>query len=358
MNEICRNLKPQIAKFITSSSKIYISGHHEPDFDAIAAAIGVLELCKHFKKEAYIVLDEKGIELEPGVKKIIRNNQERFHIISKEEFDASFDENSSLIVVDTSKNFLTEVADHMGRFKKVAVIDHHEPGKDFIKADVSCIDTSISSASEIVASVLLAQGVKTDSDVANYLLAGIQLDTNRYRKNTTSHTHEVAKKLIDRGANADFVNQLFMAEFEADKRIHNLVYNNGNTLLVDYHPSLFEPKRVSYTFNREKPDTIYRKEELAKAADRMLKYDVDASFAIGLVREDLISISARSKTGIDVGKIMGELGGGGSINSAATKIVGNDILAVASELETAVSNSLEDSKDSSKVYLLKPCQDK
>ena len=45
----------------------------------------------------------------------------------------------------------------------------------------------------------------------------------------------------------------------------------------------------------------YLKEELAKAADYLLRYrNVDVSFAVGYTEDDVISISARSKGNINV----------------------------------------------------------
>ena len=70
----------------------------------------------------------------------------------------------------------------------------------------------------------------------------------------------------------------------------------------------------------------YLKEELAKAADYLLRYrNVDASFAVGYTEDDVISISARSKGDINVGDIMKELEGGGHLTSAATRLVGQDL---------------------------------
>ena len=52
----------------------------------------------------------------------------------------------------------------------------------------------------------------------------------------------------------------------------------------------------------------------------LLKYKVDAAFAIGNIGNDTISISARSKEKVDVGAVMQELAGGGNQFSGATKL--------------------------------------
>jgi c-di-AMP phosphodiesterase-like protein len=68
---------------------------------------------------------------------------------------------------------------------------------------------------------------------------------------------------------------------------------------------------------------------------------MDATFAIGYVKEGLVSISARSKSDINVGNIMSELGGGGNGISAACKIETDDILAVEEQLKEIVSRNIQ-----------------
>ena len=73
----------------------------------------------------------------------------------------------------------------------------------------------------------------------------------------------------------------------------------------------------------------------------MTDYNMDATFAIGYVKEGLVSISARSKSDINVGSIMSELGGGGNGISAACKIETDDILAVEEQLKEIVSRNIQ-----------------
>ena len=66
---------------------------------------------------------------------------------------------------------------------------------------------------------------------------------------------------------------------------------------------------------------IYRREELAKAADTLLLFnDIEASFVIARIDKNTVGISARSLGNIDVGKVLNMFGGGGDIHEAAAKI--------------------------------------
>lgn len=348
MSEICKDLKPELLRMISTSSKIFIIGHNEPDFDSIASSIGMQVLCDSLGRESYVIVNDEAISIEPGVKRIIDVNKGKYNIINLQQFlDLSKnDKDISLIVVDANKKYQLSVSPYLDNFKNIIIIDHHNPDQYTIDYTAGYINPKSSSASELVARLLNSCKVRYQADLANYLLAGIELDTNRYKKNTSSTTHDTAEKLIIKGANTDFVNDLFLTEFETDRRINNLVYNG--TLFVHY-----QHYQVSYTLNRDKPETIYRKEDLAKAADKSQKYQTDASFALGFIKDGLISISARSKGYIDVGDIMEEFTGGGNTRSAACKVLSNDINSVEEKLKSIVEQKINKNSEETEPILIK-----
>ena len=61
--------------------------------------------------------------------------------------------------------------------------------------------------------------------------------------------------------------------------------------------------------------------ELASVAEELLTFeDVEASFVIGKLEENLIGISSRSLGKIDVSEFIKKLGGGGHSSNAAAQI--------------------------------------
>ena len=297
-----REFKSKLEMELKKSSSVFVMGHNEPDFDAIGSAFGLYVWAVQNDKNAYIIVDDDEYKIEPGVKKIIDDNRDIVRIINKEEFRKKVNDNSILIVTDTNKKSLISLKEELDKFRKVIVIDHHTKDEHSIKSDLEYIDQSTSSASEIVARLLNMGKIKYSSRVANYLLAGISLDTKRFKQNTTSTTHDVAEKLLVRGADIDYVNNLFLEEFENYCRISNLIING--TIIKKYTDSL-APITVSFTLDRANPKTIYLKEDYAKAADRMMKFNgIDASFALGYVDEETVHISARGGKKVNVGKIM------------------------------------------------------
>lgn len=339
MSETMKSLKVLLEQLVNNSSKVFIIGHKEPDYDSIGSSIGLQVLCEALGKEAYIILDDPDIGLEPGVKKIKEEAKNKHKIISLDDFLQLQEEGSLLIMTDVNKSNMIPIEEYLPTFKEVLILDHHEEDLHTVQTEHKLINPKISSASEIVGQLLHAFKIKYGEDVANYLLAGIVLDTKRYKKNTTENTHDIAKKLMSNGGDINYVNDLFLEEFDDDRKINDLVFNG--TIFKKYENMMFQNHQVSFTLNREAPSTIYRKEDIAKASDKMLKYRIDAAFVMGFVKEGTISISARGKNYIDVGQIMSQLNGGGNIQSAGGRVESTNIEQVEQELMEIVSKAIE-----------------
>lgn len=360
MNEEVKNIKDLLKVITSTSNKVFIVGHIKADLDSLASAIGLQTLCESLGKDAYIVLDEPENTMEPIVKKIREEKSTIHNIISLEGFELLFDSESSLIVTDTNKEEQISVKDYLPYFKDIIIVDHHNIGDTTIKNASIYIPISteentkakvkVSSASEIVAQLLLQARIDCDKDIYTYLYGGIYLDTNRFDRNIGEKTYDITHKLCAKGADIFAVKELFLADFDEDKIINDLVFNG--TILKAYEYDTFNNYTIGFTLNREKPQTIYSKEQIAKAADRMMQYRIEAEFAMGYIDEDTVKVSARSKGVIDVGKVMEYLGGGGNSQNAATEIQGlpistlEDIITIALEKGIRVDGEIIPAKDS------------
>lgn len=339
-----KGLKRILEADIKKSSNVFIIGHNSPDFDSIGSCIGLSMIAKTFKKPTYIIVNDEDAKIEPGVKKIIDDNKEDFNIIKNNEFLNKKNNNSLLIVTDVNKDYMVSVKDYLEDINNIIVIDHHMKDEKTIKNSKKFISLNSSSACEIVTRLLGYFRIKYSTEIANYLLAGISLDTKRFKHNTTAKTHDVAEKLIDHGADIDYVNKLFLEEFESYCKISNLIING--TIIKKYSENLLSPIQVSFTLNRNQPKAIYLKEDYAKAADRMMKFNgIDAAFTLGYVDEKTIHISARSGKRVDVGKIMEEVYGGGNAQNAGGRVESDNIFEIEEELMNKVYLGISDKED-------------
>lgn len=307
-----REFKETLEQKIKNSDQVFIVPHVGADLDAIASCIAMNYIVKKYNKPVYILLDEDPVKIEPGVKMIIDEARKNISIVSLEKYKRMSSGNDLLITCDVNKSYLVCCKNELANFNEIVIIDHHNEDANTIATDVKLIQPEKSSASEILSELLCLFQIKIDSFLANYLLAGIYLDTNKFTKNAGPNTMRIVARLASKGADIARVNKYFEEDFHSDRRVQDLISK-----------SEFYSYTVALCVGD--PNEKYLKEELAKAADYLLRYKVDASFAVGYTDDDVISISARSKGDINVGEIMSELEGGGNTFSAATRLQGRDL---------------------------------
>ncbi len=320
MSNNIKNLRDALVKNIDNASQVFIVGHNTPDYDAIGAALGVATLSQELGAKTYIVVNDLAQDLDPGVAKVIEDSKNNFQFINLEEYRKIADKNSLLITVDVNKKYLISVQEDLDKVGNIMVIDHHGEDIRSISTPHKFIDESASSASEMVAGVLHAKKIRYTKNLANYLLAGIILDTKRFQKNTTTTTFDITEKLCRSGADYDAVNKLFISNFLEDKQIYTLIFGEktiieqndpteitiANTHIQAY-PQLFGEPTVAFVVNRISPRTNYRRDMLAKTADKMLVKYADVAFVLGYTNEQDVTVCARSKCDINVGEILEKL---------------------------------------------------
>ena len=322
MSNRLRLLKEMLIKNIKNSSQVFIIGHNTPDYDAIGAALGMVTIAQELNKDAYIIVNDSQQSLDPGVAKVIEESKEDYTFIDLEEYKSLADLDSLLIAVDVNKKYLTPLQDDLDKVGNIIIVDHHQETEQTMEATYKYIDYHASSTCEIVAQLLNSLQIKYSKNMANYLYAGIVLDTQNFRKNTTATTHDTAEKLYAKVARFEVVSKWRVANFEEDQKLNDLIFGshiireigenetteikiNNNSIQV-YTNILGAPK-ASFVINRMKPHEIYRQDMLAKAADKILSNYAEIAFVFGYVKEDVVGISARSKCDVDVGRLLGKL---------------------------------------------------
>lgn len=316
-----KNLKVNLEQKIIDGEKVYIFPHKNADFDAIASSLGVSLISDKLKKENHIIIGDPIYKLDHGVQSIIEEQKEEHSIIDCEQYEKERTDNSLNILCDVNKPQLLYVKE----FDKdnLVIIDHHDKDNETFKASLAHIDSTASSASEIVTTLLSLYKIKIPQNIANILLTGILLDTNRLTKNVSSDTMRSVTRLLESGATMDKAGDYFTEDFNSDRKVQELV---NETEFINYTIAIVQGNK----------DETYTKEELAKAADYLLKYKVDAAYAIGNTGDNVISISARSKHTIDVGDVMRELKGGGNPYSGGAEITDSSIEEVGDKLKKLI----------------------
>ena len=304
-----------LKEIVSQSNNIYIMGHKYPDLDAMGAAVGIYDICKSLKKETYIVLDQVNESIDEFVSRLNKQEYYKDLFINKEEAIKNCTKDTLVVVVDTHRPSYTECEELLGISKKIAVIDHHRRGVEFIQDTVlSFHEIYVSSTCEMVTEVVqyLEDDVKINKLTAEGLLAGISLDTKFFAFKTGVRTFEAASYLKKAGADTTEVKKLFRTNVEDFKTKAEII---SNTHIID--------NRICISYSKMKSENI--NVVIAQAADELLTVkNVEASFVLG-EKNGIIFISARSLGKINVHVLMEKLGGGGHMDIAGARLEGVSI---------------------------------
>ena len=304
-----------LKEIVSQSNNIYIMGHKYPDLDAMGAAVGIYDICKSLKKETYIVLDQVNESIDEFVSRLNKQEYYKDLFINKEEAIKNCTKDTLVVVVDTHRPSYTECEELLGISKKIAVIDHHRRGVEFIQDTVlSFHEIYVSSTCEMVTEVVqyLEDDVKINKLTAEGLLAGISLDTKFFAFKTGVRTFEAASYLKKAGADTTEVKKLFRTNVEDFKTKAEII---SNTHIID--------NRICISYSKMKSENI--NVVIAQVADELLTVkNVEASFVLG-EKNGIIFISARSLGKINVHVLMEKLGGGGHMDIAGAQLEGVSI---------------------------------
>ena len=304
---------------ISRAKNVIIMGHKNLDFDCLGAGLGLIELCKIYKKQAKIILDEKTISNE--YKKIINQhfNTNIYHdtfiknknILKSEFYDSS---KTLLLITDVSNRSLFDNIELFRKTKHFQIIDHHYlPIGKVEQLENYFIDSNTSSTCEIIIYLLNLEMKKhhlpleLPAFVPTFLYMGMYIDTNDFKKQTTSATFTAAALLKKWGLDQANINKIIQINKSSFKRI------------LELKSQFAEPMENILFCCDNNEEQIYQKHEIAITCEELLqRKNSFIAVAIAYTGKEEISASLRSiNKNVNVQQVAEKLGGGGSKNSAA-----------------------------------------
>lgn len=298
---------------INTSSNVIIMGHKDSDLDSMGSSLGIKAICDNLNKPASVVFDPKSTESKTknAITTLFSRDDINRIMISPHDVMDKLKSNTLVIVTDVHRPSMTLCPKLLEEATKVAIIDHHRRGEEFIESPIfTYIDPSASSASELVVELLhfasINPKLQLSSSFATFMLAGIYLDTNFFRAKTAGmRTFEASMILKEYGADNTQADDFLKDEFE-EYTLKTKIMSNSSTPYLGVVVSLADSK------------DIIEGATLAKVANQTLQIKgVNACFVIGRISEKLVKISARSDGTINVQFIIEKIGGGGHFTMAA-----------------------------------------
>ena len=327
-----RVMASAFGELLNDASGVFIMGHRVADYDSIGAAAGVCCIARAKGKQARIVIDMKDNIAKNLVELLEENKEYEDVFISADDAIIEADSKSLLIVVDTSKPEIIESESLLMSFMRIAVIDHHSRGADYIEnAVLNICEPNASSAAELVTEIMRHLIEKSDilQGEAEALMAGIVLDTKGFVINTGSRTFDAAAYLKNAGAESVVVKRLMQTDIDTAVGKYSMLQN-----AVKYKEG------IAITSS----DRLQHRISVAQAADEMLNLEeVTCSFAIGNDGE-CIYVSARSVGTVNVQLILERLGGGGNQSMAGLQVYGSSVEHVVEDIERAIDEYVKDNR--------------
>ena len=321
-----------LMRVMENNDEFFIMGHKLPDIDSFGSAIGIYLMARKMKKNAHIVISEVTATVEPFMARFTSNDdypEDMFY--TGQDALERVSPSTVLIVVDVNRPQITDCPELLNICRTKIVFDHHRQTSDPI-ADtfMSYVDSSASSASEMVAEMLtyVNEGTKLRGLEADALYAGIVIDTDGFNSKSGPRTFEVAAYLRRNGADVSRVRKLLRNDMNEYKAVAAAV-SRAEVYRDSYAISVVEGDGL-------KSPTIGG----AQAANELLDIrGIKASFVITKY-EDKIYISARSIDEVNVQLIMEKLGGGGHMTVAGAQFKDKTINNVILELKETIDEMI------------------
>ena len=309
-----KNLK-RFYSFLEKYDSFILTGHENPDGDAIGSEYA---LCRHIRncgKKARILTSELLPE-----KYIFIDTEKIIDVIKKEDQLPSDIKGCALIILDTNTPYNTGMIYSYLREKinDIFIIDHHEsPDEDELITDYKCIETEASSSCEIVYSIIKNSKINNDitTDMAQAMYAGIVYDTGSFiYPKTTDRTLSIAASLVKKGLSPNYIySNMYESSSLSSLKLQSKVfsdiefYHDHRTALQVMTRDILKKYNASY----EDGDTIINITLKCK--------DIKISVFFKENKKGILRCSLRSKNNLDVASIARSFGGGGHTTAAGFK---------------------------------------
>ena len=194
-------------------------------------------------------------------------------------------------------------------------IDHHDTNKHYAKDWY--VNPKAAANAENMEEVCAELGIPVSKKIADCIYTGVSTDTGCFcYSNTTSHSHETAKRMMDAGCDFANINRV-MFEIKSQSRIalEKEVLN-----IVEYH---FERRCALIYITKdmmERTGALEAELEGMAAMPRQIE-----GVEVGIMireRENDYKISLRTGEELDASEVCGRLGGGGHKRASGCNVSG------------------------------------
>ena len=303
----------RLKEFLNKKPIITIIPHTSPDGDAIGSSLGLFHFLKNQEHDVQVIVPTdfpEFLKWMPGTSQIIIYPNEEQKVKKRIE-DSTLIFTLDFNNLSRAKPLTSFLENTKATF---VMIDHHQQPDTY--ATIIYSDDKVSSTCELIYNtvVALSSEKEIDKNIATCLYTGIMTDTGGFRYSLTSPTtHRIVATLLEKGVNCAQVSSDVFDSYSIDRlQLLGNVLDNL-TYLPKYKTAYMSvSSKTLKQFNFRKGDT----EGFVNYGLRIKEVELAAIF-IENEEENLVKISFRSKTNLDVNLLARTyFNGGGHINAA------------------------------------------
>ncbi len=288
-------------KTIKNSKKIALFSHESPDPDTIGSTIAMFLALKVLKKDVGMFCETENLS--------------KYHFLPEvKTFNGKISNDFDLLIsIDlANENMLGKYKDYFLSHTNTIKLDHHMGGGDYATQNVT---KPYSACAILIYEIITKLKVKITSQIATCLYFAICGDTGTFRySNTDSKTLLVASKLLDFGADSQYV----FKEFFEKKQTNHVKLSSKILFEAETNEKFGYAVLCAESSDYKKFNIDPENDNLSNLPNTYLSCGYSIAFILK-EKSDGVHCSLRSKADIDVSKLAEQFGGGGHKNASGCK---------------------------------------
>ncbi|MCL2807910.1 MAG: bifunctional oligoribonuclease/PAP phosphatase NrnA [Coriobacteriia bacterium] len=292
----------EVLAILHEAQTVAISGHVNPDGDALGSALALRDLLRAMGKKADVVLSEGCLA------------PELYDFLPDYTFvdSSSYHETPDLFVavdVSTIKR-LGKVQSLLDKAERTLAIDHHACFEGFTQYYYG--DTAAPATASLIWEIIQASTVEPSLNMASYCYVAIMTDTGRFAfRNTDRSTFVDATEMVDIGVNPSEMSQLVYEN-------KSLAALRLEALIID-RVSFSCEGRVAYSYILSNDlSSLGLERDATEQLPTILRSIKGVEVAV-LFRDEIdegVRVNLRSRSSYNVGLLARKFGGGGHAGAA------------------------------------------
>ncbi len=306
-----------------------ITTHMNADFDAMACMLAAQKLYPD------------SIVVFPGShEKTLRNFfvQSMVYLFNMADIrDIEFEKIRRLVLVDTRQ------PSRIGRFSEILdredleihIYDHHPALQNDIQGHIEVVEPT-GAAISILTRIIRERNIPLSADEATIMCLGIYEDTGSFTFSSTTEADFLAAAfLVAQGAKLDIISNLTAREMSFEQVG---LLNDMLQAVVRHHIGGVEIAMTLVSTEHYVPDFAFLVHKMVKMEN------IPVIFALGRMDSKVYVVARSRNPDVDVGAIVGRLGGGGHAFAASASIKNKTLIQVEQELLDLLYQEVRSSK--------------